>query len=157
MNRPAWATSSECAGEMGSCVRVVERSTAGGGRCGGAAQVRRLSPRDVGDGWDDLPRRRLPLTSWFAAIWYVVNQKQGVSALVLQHVLEFGSYRTAWARVHKLRRAMVLSGRELLSGVVEVMKATSGLGGQALAGVAPRARRSSRSRWRATKCPSACG
>ena len=24
---------------------------------------------------------RLSLTSWFAAIWHVVNQKQGVSAL----------------------------------------------------------------------------
>ena len=63
---------------------------------------------------------RLPLTSWFAAVWYVVNQKNGVSALGLQHVLEFGSYQTAWAWLHKLRRAMVLPGRELLSGVVEV-------------------------------------
>jgi len=63
---------------------------------------------------------RLPLTSWFAAIWYVVNQKNGVSALGLQHVLEFGSYQTAWAWLHKLRRAMVLPGRELLSGTVEV-------------------------------------
>ena len=63
---------------------------------------------------------RLPLTSWFAAIWYVVNQKNGVSALGLQQVLEFGSYQTAWAWLHKLRRAMVLPGRELLSGVVEV-------------------------------------
>ena len=63
---------------------------------------------------------RLPLTTWFAAIWYVVNQKQGVSALGLQHVLEFGSYQTAWAWLHKLRRAMVLPGRELLWGVVEV-------------------------------------
>jgi len=63
---------------------------------------------------------RLPLTSWFAAIWYVVNQKNGVSGLGLQHVLEFGSYQTAWAWLHKLRRAMVLPGRELLSGTVEV-------------------------------------
>jgi hypothetical protein len=29
---------------------------------------------------------RTPLTSWFAAVWYVVNQKQGVSALGLQRV-----------------------------------------------------------------------
>ena len=29
---------------------------------------------------------RSPLVSWFAAIWYVVNQKQGVSALGLQRV-----------------------------------------------------------------------
>ena len=29
---------------------------------------------------------RTPLVSWFAAVWYVVNQKQGVSALGLQRV-----------------------------------------------------------------------
>jgi len=63
---------------------------------------------------------RTPLVSWFAAIWYVVNQKQGVSALGLQRVLGLGSYQTAWAWLHKLRRAMVLPGRELLSGTVEV-------------------------------------
>jgi hypothetical protein len=51
---------------------------------------------------------RTPLVSWFAAIWYVVNQKQGVSALGLQRVLGLGSYQTAWAWLHKLRRAMVL-------------------------------------------------
>jgi len=84
---------------------------------------------------------RLPLTTWFAAIWYVVNQKQGVSALGLQHVLEFGSYQTAWAWLHKLRRAMVLGGRELLSGVVEVDESyvgarRTGAGGRRAAGKA---------------------
>jgi hypothetical protein len=64
--------------------------------------------------------RRTPLVSWFGAVWYVVNQKQGVSALGLQRVLGLGSYQTAWAWLHKLRRAMVLPGRELLSGAVEV-------------------------------------
>jgi transposase-like protein len=63
---------------------------------------------------------RTPLVSWFAVIWYVVNQKQGVSALGLQRVLGFGSYQTAWAWLHKLRRAMVIPGRELLAGAVEV-------------------------------------
>ena len=63
---------------------------------------------------------RTPLVSWFAAVWYVVNQEQGVSALGLQRVLGLGSYQTAWAWLHKLRRAMVLPGRELLSGAVEV-------------------------------------
>jgi hypothetical protein len=58
--------------------------------------------------------------SWFAAIWYVVNQKQGVSALGLQRMLGFGSYQTAWAWLHKLRRAMVIPGRELLAVAVEV-------------------------------------
>ena len=61
-----------------------------------------------------------PLRMWFMAMWYVVNQKNGVSALGLQQVLGLGSYRTAWNWLHKLRRAMVRPGRDKLSGVVEV-------------------------------------
>ena len=67
-----------------------------------------------------MDKTRTPLVCWFAAVWYVVNQKNGVSALGLQRVLGFGSYQTAWAWLHKLRRAMVRPDRELLSGVVEV-------------------------------------
>jgi len=63
---------------------------------------------------------RKPLRLWFRAIWYVVNQKQGVSALGLQRVLGLGSYRTAWTWLHKLRRGMVWPGRERLSRTVEV-------------------------------------
>jgi hypothetical protein len=65
---------------------------------------------------------RLPLTSWFAAVWYVVNQKQGVSALGLKRPLGLGNYQTAWAWLHKLRRAMVMPGRELLVGPWRSMK-----------------------------------
>jgi transposase-like protein len=65
-------------------------------------------------------RTRLPLVTWFAAVWYVVNQKQGVSALGLQRVLGIGSYQTAWAWLHKLRRAMVRPGRDRLAGELEV-------------------------------------
>jgi|SRR3989344_1969042 len=63
---------------------------------------------------------RLPLRLWFQALWYVVCQKQGVSALALQKILGLGSYKTAWEWLHKLRRAMVRPGRERLSGMVEV-------------------------------------
>ena len=62
----------------------------------------------------------LPLTVWFRAMWYVTSQKNGVSALGLQRALGLGSYRTAWAMLHKLRRAMVRPGRERLRGTVEV-------------------------------------
>ncbi len=62
----------------------------------------------------------LPLTTWFRALWYVTTQKPGVSALGLQRVLGLGSYKTAWAMLHKLRRAMVRPGRERLRGTVEV-------------------------------------
>jgi transposase-like protein len=62
----------------------------------------------------------LPLTTWFRALWYVTSQKTGVSALGLQRVLGLGSYKTAWALLHKLRRAMVRPGRDRLRGTVEV-------------------------------------
>jgi transposase-like protein len=65
-------------------------------------------------------RTRSPLSLWFAAVWFVCAQKNGVSALGLQRVLGLGSYETAWAWMHKLRRAMVRPDRDLLSGLVEV-------------------------------------
>jgi transposase-like protein len=49
----------------------------------------------------------------------MTSQKNGISALGLQRVLGWGSYETAWACLHKLRRAMVRPGRERLSGSVE--------------------------------------
>jgi len=67
-----------------------------------------------------------PLKLWFRAIWYVTEQKNGVSALGLQRALGLGSYHTAWAWLHKLRCAMVRPGRDRLSGVVEVDEAFYG-------------------------------
>ena len=64
-----------------------------------------------------------PLTVWFRAMWWVTTQKNGVSALGLQRVLGLGSYQTAWAWLHKLRRAMVRPGRDRLTGTVEVDEA----------------------------------
>jgi transposase-like protein len=61
----------------------------------------------------------LPLSLWFEAMWYVVNQKTGASALGVQRVLGM-SYPTAWRWLHKLRRAMVRPGRDRLAGSVEV-------------------------------------
>lgn len=63
---------------------------------------------------------RKPLRFWFEAMWFVTNQKSGGSALGLQRILGLGSYQTAWAWLHKLRRALVRPGRERLSGRVEV-------------------------------------
>ena len=48
------------------------------------------------------------------------RKPHGASALGLQRVLGLGSYRTAWSWLHKLRRAMVRSGRDRLAGWVEV-------------------------------------
>lgn len=63
---------------------------------------------------------RKPLREVFQAMWYVVCQKNGVSALGLKDMLGLSSYQTAWAWLHKLRRAMVRPGRDKLSGEVEV-------------------------------------
>lgn len=65
-------------------------------------------------------RTRYPLRTWFQVVWLVTTQKPGASALGLQRVLGLGSYQTAWSWLHKLRRAMIRPGRELLSGEVEV-------------------------------------
>jgi hypothetical protein len=63
---------------------------------------------------------RKPLRTWFLAIWFVTSQKNGVSALGLQRVLGLGSYQTAWTWLHRLRSAMVRSGRDYLAGEIEV-------------------------------------
>jgi transposase-like protein len=63
---------------------------------------------------------RTDLQTWLRAMWWVTNQKNGISALGLQRALGLGSYETAWTWMHKLRRAMVRPGRERLRGRVEV-------------------------------------
>jgi len=83
-------------------------------RCG---QCRRETSVTAGTIFQD---SKLPLTVWFRAMWQVTSQKNGMSALGLQRVLGLGSYKTAWAMLHKLRRAMVRPGRDRLHGVVEV-------------------------------------
>ena len=65
-------------------------------------------------------RSRISLREWFAAAWYMTNQKHGVSALGLQRLLGLGSYQTAWTILQKLRTAMVRPGRDRLHGSVEV-------------------------------------
>lgn len=65
-------------------------------------------------------RSKLPLVVIFRALWWMVAQKNGVSAVGLQRVLGIGSYRTAWTWLHKFRRLMVFPGRDKLSGKVEV-------------------------------------
>lgn len=62
----------------------------------------------------------LSLRLWFQAMGYGVNQKNGPSALGGPRVLGWGSYRTAWRWLHKLRRAMVRPGRDRLAGTIEV-------------------------------------
>jgi len=56
-------------------------------------------------------------------MWQVTSQKNGVSAMGLQHSLGLGGYQTAWTMLQKLRRAMVRPGRDRLGGTVDVDEA----------------------------------
>ena len=83
-------------------------------RCAGCHRQTSPSAGTIFDG------TRKPLRNWFQAMWYVTSQKLGGSALGLQRVLGLGSYQTAWAWLHKLRRSMVRPGRDRLTGTIEV-------------------------------------
>jgi transposase-like protein len=63
--------------------------------------------------------RHLSLRLWFQALWLVVSQKNGVSALGLSRVLGIQE-KTSWKLLGKIRTAMVRVGRERLTGLVEV-------------------------------------
>ena len=59
------------------------------------------------------------LARWFLAIYLVTSSKGGISAMELKRQMGFGSYGTAWAWLHKIRRAMVVPGRQPLGDRVE--------------------------------------
>jgi transposase-like protein len=63
---------------------------------------------------------RKPLKLWFIAAWEIVGHKYGTNALNVKQMLGVKSYKTAWAWLHKFRRAMVRPDRDRLSGIVEV-------------------------------------
>lgn len=63
---------------------------------------------------------RKPLRLWFRAMWYITNQKYGISALGLQKALGLSNYRTALTWMHKLRLAMVRPMRDRIPGIIEV-------------------------------------
>jgi hypothetical protein len=72
-------------------------------------------------------------------MWFVCAQKNGVSALGLQRVLGFGSYKTPWTWMHKLRRAMVRPDRELLGGEDQAVEMdTTFIGGRTPGMAGPR-------------------
>ena len=61
-----------------------------------------------------------PITYWFKAMWWFTTRKSGVNAINLKDLLGLGSYDTAWTWLQKLRRCTIRSGREKLTGTVEV-------------------------------------
>ena len=65
-------------------------------------------------------RTRVPLLTWFWAIFFVARHKKGISALQLQRDTGLGSYRTAWTMLHRLRSALRYRPEARLAGLVEV-------------------------------------
>lgn len=65
-------------------------------------------------------RTRKPLKLWLLAAWEIAGPKYGTNAMTLMRALGLESYETAWAWLHKFRRAMVRPDRDQLAGVVEV-------------------------------------
>ena len=63
--------------------------------------------------------RHLSLRLWFQALWLVVSQKSGVSALGLSRALGIQRQMTGWHLLDIIRTVMVRGGRERLSGLVE--------------------------------------
>jgi len=51
-------------------------------------------------------KTRVPLTTWFEAIWLFTSSKAGVSAANLHRVLPISSYQTAWTMLGKLRAVL---------------------------------------------------
>lgn len=68
-------------------------------------------------------RSHAPISTWFAAIWFVTAGRNGVSARELQRAVDLGSYETAWTWLQKLRRAMAEPEPGRLAGTVELDEA----------------------------------
>jgi hypothetical protein len=77
---------------------------------------------------------RLPLITWFWAMYLAATLTTGISAQQLRKQLGLRRYETAWMLLQKIRLAMVNPERERLSGEVEVDKTWVG-GAQAATGV----------------------
>lgn len=67
-----------------------------------------------------MKRTRKPLTQWFWTIYTIVTQRTGISAMELYRQLDFGSYKTAWTWLQKIRLAMTEMERNQLQDEVEV-------------------------------------
>ena len=66
-----------------------------------------------------LEKTRKPLKMWFRAIFEISTRRTGISAKDLQRIMGFGSYKTAWSWLHKLRAAIVRPDREPLGPFVQ--------------------------------------
>ena len=73
-----------------------------------------------------LEKTRKPFKTWFRAVVEISARRNGISAMDLQRIMGFGSYKTAWTWLHKLRTAMVRSDSEPLGPFVQADEAFVG-------------------------------
>jgi len=73
-----------------------------------------------------LEKTHKPLKMWFRAVFEISTRRTGISAKDLQRIMGFGSYKTAWAWLHKLRAALVRPEREPLGPFVQMDEALVG-------------------------------
>jgi transposase-like protein len=62
----------------------------------------------------------LPLVTWFLATVLLGEAKKGMSACQIQRSLGIKTYKTAWYLCHRIRAAMLETGKAKLDGVVEI-------------------------------------
>jgi transposase-like protein len=63
---------------------------------------------------------KVDLREWFRVIHLMLTSKKGISALQVQRMMGFGSYRTAWYMCHRIRAALAQEDFQKLMGIVEV-------------------------------------
>jgi transposase-like protein len=73
-----------------------------------------------------LEKTHKPLKMWFRAVFEISTRRTGISAMDLMRIMGFGSYKTAWAWLHKLRAALVRPEREPLGPFVQMDEALVG-------------------------------
>jgi Zn ribbon nucleic-acid-binding protein len=73
-----------------------------------------------------LEKTRKPFKMWFRAVFEISSRRNGISAKDLERIMGFGSYRTAWTWLHKIRAALVTPGRKPLGKDVEIDEAFVG-------------------------------
>jgi transposase-like protein/Zn ribbon nucleic-acid-binding protein len=73
-----------------------------------------------------LEKTRKPFKVWFRAVFEISSRRNGISAMELQRIMGFGSYKTAWTWLHKLRAALVVPARKPLAEAVQIDEAFVG-------------------------------
>ena len=62
----------------------------------------------------------IPLKTWFYTLWFMVSQKNGISALGLSREIGIKRQKTAWELLQTIRKSMSQKDKDRLTGTVEV-------------------------------------